>query len=113
MKKRENPKKDITKLKIPPAVQEHKYALSKAESGKAKKGANDTSKTSKNPLLVAPKLPKLATNKELRKKPTSLERKTKAMKGTAEERTHRVSCGQVLQFSDFINLAMSIMNKVV
>ena len=108
MKKREKPKKDIAKPKIPPAVQEHKYA-----SSKAKKGATDTSKTSKNPLLVAPKLPKLATNKELRKKPTSLERKTKAMKGTAEERTHRVSCGQVLQFSDFINLAMSIINKVV
>ena len=109
MKKGEKPKKDIAKPKIPPAVQEHKYALSKAESGKA----TDTSKTSKNPLLVAPKLPKLATNKELRKKPTSLERKTKVVRGTAEERTNRVSCDQVLQPSDFISLSMSIINKVV
>ena len=113
IKKLGKPKKDTAKPKISPVVQEHKYALSKAESGKAKKGVRDTSKTSKNPLLVAPKLPKLATNKELRKKPTSLERKTKVVKGTAEERTNRVSCDQVLQPSDFISLSMSIINKVV
>ena len=108
IKKLGKTKKDTAKPKISPVVQEHKYA-----SSKAKKGATDTSKTSKNPLLVAPKLPKLATNKELRKKPTSLERKTKVVKGTAEERTNRVSCDQVLQPSDFIILSMSIINKVV